>query len=93
MKKLLDEISFFFDDYETKPDPNSSFFEDLFHLILWGGGFLIMMFAVVIFILFVLAFINSNFQESSPLLYLTLAAIFVSYIMKKLRIIMFHKKD
>ena len=91
MKKLLDEISFLFDHYETKSDSN--FFENLFHLLLWGGGFLIMIFAVLIFILFIVAFINSNFQESSPLLYLALGAIFVSYTMKKLRVVMFYKDN
>ena len=93
MKKLLDEISFLFDHYETKSEPNSNFFEGLFHLLLWGGGFLIMIFAVLIFILFIVAFINSNFQESSPLLYLALGAIFFSYTMKKLRVVMFYKDN
>ena len=88
-KKILDEIGFLFEGYETNSDSN--FFVDLFHIFLWGGSFLIMMFAVVMFVMFVLIFFKTGFDvsRSFPILYISIGAIFTSYVMKKLRVRLF----
>ena len=92
-KKIFDEMGFFFDHYETNSDGN--FFVDLFHIFLWGGSFLIMMFAVIMFVMFVLILFKTGFDvsRSFPILYISLGAIFTSYIMKKLRIGLFYKNE
>ena len=93
LKKILDEIGFLFENYET--DSDSNFFVGLFHIFLWGGSFLIMMFTVVMFVMFVLIFFKTGFEvsRSFPILYISIGAIFTSYVMKKLRVRLFYKNE
>ena len=93
LKKILDEIGFLFEGYKT--DSDSNFFVGLFHIFLWGGSFLIMMFAVVMFVMFVLIFFKTGFDvsRSFPILYISIGAIFTSYVMKKLRVRLFYKNE
>ena len=54
-----------------------------------------MMFAVIMFVMFVLILFKTDFDvsRSFPILYISLGAIFTSYVMKKLRIGLFYKNE
>ena len=54
-----------------------------------------MMFAVVMFVIFVLIFFKTGFDvsRSFPILYISIGAIFTSYVMKKLRVRLFYKNE
>ena len=96
MKKLLKiiekEIQVIFENSEPEYETDN-FFLGLFYTILYGGAFFIMMCSVMLFATFIGALFYSNFNLSSciGIFYMSLGALFISYIMKKIRIEFFDK--
>ena len=91
LKKIADEIYFMFEGFKTKSNPNDVF-HSLFHIFLWGGGFLIMVFAIMMFVAFVILFFKSSFNNTFPILLISLISIIASYLIKKLRVRLYHDK-
>ena len=94
MKKIIDfiikELNIIFEPYETKSD--DSFFMGIFHLILWVGGFLLLIFGVVFFVVsIIISFGSSKFEAWAFLL--TFGALGLSLLLKRIRVLLFFQKD
>ena len=90
MKKLLEEIELLVDSPETSSDSN--FIVDLFHILLWGGSFLISIFGAIMFVMFVVITFKAGIESSYPILFYSFGSMFVAYILIKLRIGLYSKK-
>ena len=94
MKKIIDfikkELIFMHENYETKSD--NSFFMGLFHIILWGGGFLLFIFGVLFFIIsIILSFTLGRFEFG--VFFITFGALSLSHIFKRIRVLLFFQKE
>jgi len=90
MKKFLKEVSLLFDSPETSSDSN--FVVDLFHILIWGGSFLISIFGALMFVIFVVISFKVGIERSYPILFYSFGSLFVSYILIKLRIGLYSDK-
>ena len=94
MKKIIDfiikELNIIFESYETKSD--DSFFIDLFHIILWGSELCLLIFGYTFFIVsIIISFGSDKFQVWAFLL--TFGALGVAILFKRIRVLLFFKKD
>ena len=90
IKKLLEEIELLVDSPETSSDSN--LVVDLFHLLIWGGSFLISIFGALMFVMFIVISFKTGIERSYPILFYSFGSLFVSYILIKLRIGLYSKK-
>lgn len=91
MKKFLKEVGLLFDSPETSSDKNIIL--DLFHILIWGGSFLINIFGAVMLIVFIIVFFKLGFEKSYPILFISLGSLFISYILIKIRIGIYSKNN
>tara|TARA_B100001123_G_C14479585_1_gene697779 strand:- start:117 stop:404 length:288 start_codon:yes stop_codon:yes gene_type:complete len=94
MKKIIDfikkELIFIHEHYETKSD--NSFFIGLFHIILWGAGYLLFLFGVLFFVVsIIISFVSVKFEAWAFLI--ALGALGLSYLFKRIRILLFFEKN
>ena len=89
MKKIIDfilkELNILFTDYQTKT-LHDSFFVFLFHMFLWIGGYCLLIFGVVFFVVSIII------SETWAFL-LTFGALGVSLLFKRIRVLLFFQKD
>ena len=95
MKKIIDfilkELNILFTDYETKT-LHDSFFVFLFHMFLWIGGYCLLIFGVVFFVVSIIISFGSEKFETWAFL-LTFGALGVSLLLKRIRVLLFFQKD
>lgn len=89
MKKILDEIKFLTEHYETKSE--KGLFIDALHLLLYGAGFFIMLLAVIYFLTFIIIIFKFKTVSYSVLLS-SLGLIILSWYIKKIRVYFFFRK-
>ncbi len=96
MKKIIDfilkELNILFTDYESKTLHDSSFFIFIAYLILRVGGLFLLIFGVVFFVVSIIISFGSEKFETWAF-FLTFGALGVSFLFKRISVLLFYKKD